>query len=101
MKAALEENRKNQILKNYSYEVSDVEQITPNMWDRVKKNSPVSVNLTLEDIKDLNIVKIAFIEGTTLEIQSIGGTASRMMVLPVQSDLKGVFKDLIRETTVH
>ncbi len=94
-------NRENHILKRYNFEVSEVDEITPKMWNEISGIYSSDMSLSLEDLKDLNIVKIAFVEGTTYEIQSIGGTASRMMVLPVREQIKGVFKSLIHDITLH
>ena len=101
MKHRQMEDKRKPILKQYSFEVSDVERITPDMWSELVSLYPSNIRVTFDDLKDFNIIRIVFGEDSACEIQSIGGTASRMMVLPIQANIGGVFKKLLSRVTVH
>jgi len=101
MKALNTEDKRNQILKKYEYEIVEVEKISAVMWDNLMKMYPKGPQLTLDDLKDLRIIKIAFVEGTACEIQSIRGTSSRMMVLPLNNYVSTQFGELMSRVIVH
>jgi hypothetical protein len=101
MKALNNEDKRNQILKKYEYEIVDVEKISPAMWDNLMKMYPKGPKLTLDDLRDLKIIKITFIEGTACEIQSIRGSSSRMMVLPLNPYVSSQFSSIMSRVVVH
>ena len=71
------------------------------MWENLMKIYPSAPDLSLEDLKDLNIVRLTFVQGTACEIQSIGGTTSRMMVLPLNPEINDLFKGILSKVVLH
>jgi hypothetical protein len=93
-------------LKNYdlhekrklraTFEISNVDVITPKMWNDLRTRYKSILNFSLSELFEMNIVRILFIDNVGYEIKSIGNTPFRTLVLPHNPEAENVLRNSLR-----